>query len=470
MIATTTAAPTLHLHQKENRSSVDLLSVPVLEDYDISPITGFVPHDQPLPRLPQAYFQPWEETMDQLNHLIDSRQLRSKVDQWPVLDVTQLTTFRERQRAYVILSFVAHSYIWGSGLDISQHIPEPLAVPWVAVSDILDIAPVLTYASNDLWNWKLKDPKGPFELENLETLSTMTGTRDEDWFDIVSTAIEIAAGPAFEALIDSIHAVREDNIQTVIENLHLAHVQLDKISKLLPRMFENCDPAVFYWKIRKYLAGSEGTAGLGLFNGLQYNGVGVNKNERRYYMGATAGQSSVFPALDYFFGVTHHELDNSTNTKTAPNALLLKMRGFMPAPHRAFLDHLAQTANLRPFVLSKTATDPESQDVQKLIKIYDACVHCIKLFRDNHIQIVTRYILTQAKRGPPEGWEDYRVKLEDQLPVVAKVEEEKFKITEKVEEEEGTGMKGTGGSDLMPFLKGNRDETNAAKIIAPVKK
>lgn len=120
MLATTTA-PTLHLYQEDKTNAADgLLPVPVLEDYDISPITGFVPHDQPLPRLPQSYFQPWEETMDQLNHLIDSRQLRSKVDQWPILDVTQLSTLRERQRAYVLLSFVAHSYIWGSGLDISQ--------------------------------------------------------------------------------------------------------------------------------------------------------------------------------------------------------------------------------------------------------------------------------------------------------------------------------------------------------------
>lgn len=236
-------------------------------------------------------------------------------------------------------------------------------------------------------------------------------------------------------------------------------------------MFENCDPAVFYWKIRKYLAGSEGTAGLGLFNGLEYRGVGINNNERRYYMGATAGQSSAFPALDYFFGVTHHELDNSTNTKSAPNSLLLKMRSFMPAPHRAFLDHLAQTANLRPYVLSKTASDPESQDVQELIKIYDACVHCIKLFRDNHIQIVTRYILTQAKRGPPEGWEDYRVKVEDQPPsAVTKAVGEEKSNTKEEKADEGAGMKGTGGSELMPFLKSNRDETNAAKIVTPIKK
>ncbi|KAF9107528.1 hypothetical protein BGX29_006052 [Mortierella sp. GBA35] len=445
--------------------------VPVLEDYDVSPLTGFVPHDQPLPRLTEAYYQPWEETIDQLNHLIDSRQLRVKVDQWPVLDVDQLTTLRERQRAYTALCLIAHSYIWGYGLDIAQSIPEPLAIPWVGVSDILEIRPVLTYASSNLWNWKLKDPQGPYEIENLQTLSTMTGTKDEDWFDIISVAIEMAAGPSFKVLTEAIQAVRDDNIQAVIQKLYVAHVHLEKISKLLMRMFENCDPAVFYWKIRKYLAGSEGTAGLGLFDGLVYKGV--NNNERRYYMGATAGQSSVFPALDYFFGVTHHEHDGqpaSTATATknkAPNALLLKMRGFMPAPHRAFLDHLAKAANLRPYVVAKTASDPENQDVQELVKIYDACVHCIKLFRDNHIQIVTRYILTQAKRGPPEGWEDYRVKVEDQ-PGGAKVEEKPKKLEDEPKEE--VSMKGTGGSDLMPFLKGNRDETNAAKVVAPLKK
>lgn len=46
-----------------------------------------------------------------------------------------------------------------------KSIPEPLAVPWQAISDVLDIPPVLTYASNDLWNWKLIDNNGPYTLE-----------------------------------------------------------------------------------------------------------------------------------------------------------------------------------------------------------------------------------------------------------------------------------------------------------------
>ncbi|KAI1318337.1 hypothetical protein EDD11_006850 [Mortierella claussenii] len=462
-------------------------NLPLLQDYDVSPITGFVPYPQPLARLMQPYYEPWEEILDQLNPLLDSRQLRARVDQLPLLEVDRLETSREQQRAYMLLSIMAHSYVWGSGLDIAQSIPEPLAVPWQAISDKLNIPPVLTYAANDLWNWKLKDPQGPYTLENLETLSTMTGTSDETWFDIVSVTVEVEGGAALQPLLEAMQAVREDNMATVTAKLTIALTQLEKVGKQLARMFEKCDPAVFYWKIRKFFAGSENMESLGLLNGLEYKGVGPNRNERKYLMGATAGQSSLFPALDLIFGIDHHERsasrkndaatitnNGSSDIKNEPNALLLKMKGFMPAPHRAFLDHLRRVANLRAYILSKkaaAANGTENQDeyqVNDLIRVYDACVHQIKLFRDTHIQIVTRYILTQAKRGPPEGWEDYRVL----VPSETKINEQfaqanvplSFSKAASTEEGEPT-IRGTGGSDLMPFLKNNRDETNGAKLL-----
>ncbi|KAF9574376.1 hypothetical protein EC968_006711 [Mortierella alpina] len=451
-------------------------ALPVLQDYDVSPHTGFVPYPQPLTRLPQAYYQPWEEIMDHLNSLIDSRQLRARIDNMPQLDISHLNTLLERQRAYTVLCFMAHSYVWGAGLDIAQSIPATLAVPWQAISDVLDIPPVLTYAANDLWNWKLKDPNGSYDVENLTTLTTMTGTSDEDWFDIISVAVEVRGGCALQPLLDAMQAVREDDLATVTQNLNIALSHLEKVGKLLARMFENCAPDVFYWRIRKFLAGSENLASVGLPNGLEYKGV--NNNERKHLMGATAGQSSIFPALDLIFGIEHYQTsepnkngdNNSTSTQKTPNALLLKMKAFMPGPHRAFLDHLAQVANLRAYVLSKAdAKDPSSSndDVTALVTAYDACLHQIKLFRDTHIQIVTRYILTQAKRGPPEGWEDYRIKTEQTTmpPTTA----QSTAVESKLESEE-PAIQGTGGSDLMPFLKTNRDETNASKVQASAKK
>lgn len=237
-------------------------------------------------------------------------------------------------------------------------------------------------------------------------------------------------------------------------------------------MFEKCAPEVFYWRIRKFLAGSENLASLGLPNGLEYKGV--NNNERKHLMGATAGQSSLFPALDLIFGIEHYQKsepardtnnnNNNNNDNKTPNALLLKMKGFMPGPHRAFLDHLSQVANLRSYVLSKADSDPSTLAVSDLVAAYDACLHQIKLFRDTHIQIVTRYILTQAKRGPPEGWEDYRVKTEQTLPPT------QAGAAESNSQAEEPAIQGTGGSDLMPFLKTNRDETNASKVQVSAKK
>jgi indoleamine 2,3-dioxygenase len=60
---------------------IDTIALPILEDYDVSRVTGFVPYPQPLDALPLPYYEPWEDIMKQLNQLMDSRQLRSRVDQ-----------------------------------------------------------------------------------------------------------------------------------------------------------------------------------------------------------------------------------------------------------------------------------------------------------------------------------------------------------------------------------------------------
>ncbi|KAF9584393.1 hypothetical protein BGW38_006628 [Lunasporangiospora selenospora] len=444
-------------------------ALPVLSDYDISSHTGFTPYPAPLARLTQGYYQPWEEIMDQLNDLVDSRQLRARM---PLLGVGRLETPLEQKRAYSLLSIMAHSYVWGSGLDIAQSIPEQLAIPWQAVADIIDIPPVLTYASSNVWNWKLIDPNGPHSLENLTVLANMTGSLDEDWFVIISVIVEIEGGAAIQPLLEAMQAARADDLDKLILNLRVAQLQLEKVGKLLARMFEKCDPAVFYWKIRKFLAGSENAAELGLPNGLVYKGV--NGDERKHLMGATAGQSSLFPALDIIFGVEHFNPPSPSSSslasgsakpiKKAPNALLLKMKQYMPKHHRDFLDHLKEVANLRAYILSKKQTAASLEElpemVQEAISLFDNCVHQIKLFRDTHIQIVTRYILTQAKRGPPAGWEDYRVKV-GSSPEPATNEKEEANQDDKV--------KGTGGSELMPFLKTNRDETNQTKLISLAK-
>ena len=50
-----------------------------LSDYDVSVKTGFLPTTAPLRRLPNPYFKPWEDMMDDFNGLLLAGKLREKV-------------------------------------------------------------------------------------------------------------------------------------------------------------------------------------------------------------------------------------------------------------------------------------------------------------------------------------------------------------------------------------------------------
>jgi len=77
------------------------------------PHNGFLPIEQPLLSLPSNYYEPWEDIMSQLPELLRKKTIRDKINNLSVLKTSQLCTEAEWRRAYVILSFLAHGYIWG---------------------------------------------------------------------------------------------------------------------------------------------------------------------------------------------------------------------------------------------------------------------------------------------------------------------------------------------------------------------
>lgn len=83
-----------------------------LDQFGISPRTGFLPEEQPLRRLNQ-YYKDWEDIVDEVPALLRNKTIRFKAERLPLLSVLRLQTEREWQRAYVLLSFITHSYIWG---------------------------------------------------------------------------------------------------------------------------------------------------------------------------------------------------------------------------------------------------------------------------------------------------------------------------------------------------------------------
>ena len=87
--------------------------VPTLQDYGISPTYGFLPMELPLEVLPDPYYNQWEATARNLQALILSRRLRGVIEQMQVLSTSRLQHPAEWRRAYSVLSFMTHAYIWG---------------------------------------------------------------------------------------------------------------------------------------------------------------------------------------------------------------------------------------------------------------------------------------------------------------------------------------------------------------------
>ena len=90
-----------------------LPTLPRLSDYEVSPKNGFLPDEIPLDILPDRYYEPWETVVRNFQSLILAKRLRRIVDALPVLETDLLLTEAEWRRAYSILGFIAHGYIWG---------------------------------------------------------------------------------------------------------------------------------------------------------------------------------------------------------------------------------------------------------------------------------------------------------------------------------------------------------------------
>lgn len=87
--------------------------VPRLQDYGIHPEHGFLSPDLPLEKLSDPYYEEWEAIVSNLQPLLLSKRLRGIVQQLPILSTSKLDAPEEWRRAYVVLAFITHAYIWG---------------------------------------------------------------------------------------------------------------------------------------------------------------------------------------------------------------------------------------------------------------------------------------------------------------------------------------------------------------------
>lgn len=444
--------------------------VPVLSDYGISPTHGFLPDVLPLTRLPDPYYNKWEAVAANLQALILSRRLRGVVDRLPILSTTGLEHEAEWRRAYSLLCFMAHGYVWGGDQPCDQ-LPPPITVPLLAVSEHLELPPVATYAAVCLWNFKpLFVDEGIDDLENIATLNTFTGALDESWFYLVSVAIEAKGAPIVSLMLTAIAAAREGDSSAVTRCLRGFAERLTDLTSILQRMHESCDPIIFYNRIRPFLAGSKNMAEAGLPRGVNYdNGSGVD--DYRLYSGGSNAQSSLIQFFDVVLGIEHRptgekrdplsESEREGRARASQHNFINEMRRYMPGPHARFLRDVQTVANIRDYV------EAHPEDTQ-LCLAYDACLAMLSSFRDKHIAIVTRYIIlpsrevrARSRSRSPEAVRQ-RLNLASSSRQVAGVQ--KGDGNGAPSGDRSKKLKGTGGTALIPFLKQARDETGEPAV------
>lgn len=75
---------------------------------------GFLPDHIPLKTLSDPYYRPWEDIAQNLPNHIAKGSIREAVDNLPLLSTEKLRgDQQEWRRAYVVLAFLLHAYIWG---------------------------------------------------------------------------------------------------------------------------------------------------------------------------------------------------------------------------------------------------------------------------------------------------------------------------------------------------------------------
>ena len=349
--------------------------------------------------------------MEHLPQLIKDKTLREEVHKLPDVEFSEKTlkSLAEWQRAYVVLTFLSQGYVWMEGESgLVNKVPEKLAVPWCAISEHVQLPPVTTYATTVLYNYALRDPKGPITEDNLYAVSTFTGTESEDWFYVVPVLIEMAAVPGLKAIEHACGAMDHQKNSCLAKDLLIIASTLRNMKTALNKMYEKCEPNVFYVDVRPFQAGSKGLSAFP--DGLIYEGV---DSKSRQYNGASAAESSTLPSFDIFLGAKHTGSDLE---------FLETMRQYMPKRHREFLEALIRRPPLREYV--KTSGD------SKLVKAYNTAIDAFGEWRSSHVILVTRYIVMQKSNS-----------------VNACLDE-----------------KGTGGTPFMQFLKQVRDDTVELKI------
>lgn len=129
-----------------------------------------MPIEAPLQVLPPSH-KIWDEIAEELPELCRKLRIRQRLDTMPLLsaDVNNLPD-RMLLRASSIISAFAHSYYY-IDTEIPPSLPLSILKPWQEIAQRLHRKEAhMSYIDMSTYNWRLIDPNGPLEVENINLL------------------------------------------------------------------------------------------------------------------------------------------------------------------------------------------------------------------------------------------------------------------------------------------------------------
>ena len=352
------------------------------------------------------------------------------------------------RRAHLVLAYTLHFFVQSLPPNEAIIIPVSISIPILTVSKALDIPPLLTFSDTVLYNWDFRvTPNITNELptptpDNIRTQTMFTRSSDEEEFYLCSARIELRGVEILELMrmtMDETFVGDSIAIRRIAEYLETIAEVINDLKRLLLDVKRLCNPDVYYNQVRPWFRGEDSfdftQKRKWVFESVEsYPDLSVPQE----LSGPSAGQSSMIHVLDIFLGVDHQP------TSPGKPSFMSRMQSYMPRNHRLFLDHLkANPRPLRNFVVDSNDT--------KLLAAYNAAVMALKEFRDAHMIIATLYIVSPARRA---------VKLSASL--AGSGDRDQGKSPHPTESGE---VKGTGGTDLVKFLKDTRTRTKETVLV-----
>ena len=335
-----------------------------------------------------------------------------------------------------MLTFILHFYVQSIPPTDPVSIPRSITLPILHISKELDIPPILTYSDTVLYNWGFKSKPNSRDvipkLDNIRSPTTFTRLVDEEEFLLCSARIELRAVEILEMMrvtMDEIFLGDATAVRRVTEHLNVITGALSELKLLLLGVKKLCDPDIYYNEVRPWFRGedSSNTKRKWIFEGIDED---PDLRPPTELSGPSAGQSSIIHAIDIFIGVDHQAISPDQPS------FMSRMQTYMPKNHRMFLSHLKTNPRpLRAFVAERND--------ETLMTAFNHAVIALKEFRDAHMIIASLFILGPARRAAKRKLEDAEAG-DNPTPRAP--------------------PKGTGGTDLVRFLKDTRDQTKKTVI------